>query len=112
MPDLLNALIEQELSRLENARLLRTRRIVRPIDAVHVEIDGRICTNFCSNDYLGLTHHPRVIEAVRDAAAEFGTGSGASALISGYSPAHAAAESAVARWKSTEMAVVFPTGYQ
>ena len=112
IPDSLNVLIEQELSRLEDARLLRTRRIVRPIDAVHVEIDGRACTNFCSNDYLGLTHHPRVIEAVRDAAAKFGAGSGASPLISGYSPAHAAAESAVARWKSTETAVVFPTGYQ
>ncbi len=94
------------------ANLLRTRRVVRPIDAVHVEIDGKLCTNFCSNNYLGLTHHPRVIEATRTAAAKYGAGSGASALISGYTTAHAAAELAVARWKGTESALLFPSGYQ
>jgi 8-amino-7-oxononanoate synthase len=111
-PDSLDALIDPELSRLADALLLRTRRIIRPIDAVHVEIDGRACTNFCSNNYLGLTHHPRVIEAACDATRQFGAGSGASPLVSGYSPAHASAESAVARWKSTDTAVLFPSGYQ
>ena len=105
-------LIDRELSGLSGANLQRTRRVVRPIDAVHVEIDGKLCTNFCSNNYLGLTHHPRVIEAMRAAAAKFGAGSGASALISGYTTAHESAESAVARWKGAESALLFPSGYQ
>jgi 8-amino-7-oxononanoate synthase len=111
-PQWFDQLIERELAGLSGANLLRTRRVVRPIDAVHVEIDGKLCTNFCSNDYLGLTHHPRVIEATRAATAKYGAGSGASGLISGYTTAHEAAESAVARWKGTESAVLFPSGYQ
>jgi 8-amino-7-oxononanoate synthase len=107
-----DALIEPELARLADAHLLRSRRIIRPIDSVHVEIDGRVCTNFCSNDYLGLTHHSRVIKAFCDSATRFGAGAGASPLISGYSPAHASAETAIARWKATESAILFPSGYQ
>ena len=112
MPDSLQALLHEELSRLATEQLLRERRVIRPIDAVHVEIDGRRCVNFCSNNYLGLTHHPRVVEAVRAAATEFGAGSGAAGLISGFSPKHLAAEAAVAQWKSTESALLLPSGYQ
>ena len=110
--DSFSALLERELIRLTEAGLLRQRRVVRSIDAVHVEIDGRRYTNFCSNDYLGLTHHPRVIEAVRSGAERFGAGAGAAGLISGYSPAHASAEAAIALWKGTEAAVLLPSGYQ
>lgn len=106
------ARVDSELSRLAEERLLRHRRVVRPIDAVHVEIDGRVCVNFCSNNYLGLTHHPRVVGALRTGAEEFGAGAGAAGLISGFSPQHAATEAAIARWKSTEAAVLLPSGYQ
>jgi 8-amino-7-oxononanoate synthase len=111
-PPAFDALIEEELARLAESHLLRTRRVVRPIDSVHVEIDGHVCTNFCSNNYLGLTHHSRVIKAFCDSATRFGSGAGASPLITGYSAAHESAERAVARWKSMESAVVFPSGYQ
>src|SRR5271170_5958032 len=99
MPDSLDSLLDAELLRLDQSGLLRNRRVVRPIDAVHVEIDGRVCVNFCSNNYLGLTHHPRLVEAMRKSVETNGVGAGAAALISGYSPQHAATETAIARWK-------------
>lgn len=112
MPESFDSLLKDELSRLAEAHQLRKRRIVRPIDAVRVEIDGRVCVNFCSNNYLGLTHHPRVVAAVSGGATSFGAGAGAAGLISGFSTQHAAAESAVASWKGTESAVLLPSGYQ
>jgi 8-amino-7-oxononanoate synthase len=110
--DSFDALVENELSRLAESGLLRRRRVVRPIDAVHVEMDGRVCVNFCSNNYLGLTHHPRVVAGLRAGAEKFGAGAGAAGLISGFSPQHAATETAIALWKSTESAVLLPSGYQ
>jgi 8-amino-7-oxononanoate synthase len=101
-----------ELTRLRDARLYRRRRLVRPIDATHVEVDGRYLVNFSSNNYLGLTHHPRLVEAVRGAVARDGAGSGAAPLITGYTPAHLSAERAIATWKQTEAAVLLPSGYQ
>ncbi|MEO6434474.1 MAG: 8-amino-7-oxononanoate synthase [Tepidisphaeraceae bacterium] len=106
--DLLAAALDDR----RQSNLLRQRCPVRPIDATHVEIDGARYVNFCSNNYLGLTHHPRVVEAIARAAREQGGGSGASALISGYTQAHASAEAALARWKGTESAVLLPSGYQ
>jgi 8-amino-7-oxononanoate synthase len=101
-----------ELDRLRESHLLRGRRPLRPIDATHVELDGRRVVNFASNNYLGLTHHPRVIEAVRIATERYGAGAGAAGLVTGYTDAHASAEHALASWKGTEAAVLLPSGYQ
>lgn len=105
-------LFADDLARLREIHLYRERRIFESVDATHIEWEGRRYVNFASNDYLGLTHHARLIEAGRQALAEFGAGSGAAALISGYGPAHASAERAIAQWKGTEAAVLLPSGYQ
>jgi 8-amino-7-oxononanoate synthase len=89
----------------------RALRTVEPVDAVHLVSDGRRLVNFASNNYLGLTHHPRVIAAIRDALAAYGAGSGAASLITGHTIAHANTERAVARWKGVEKAVLLPSGY-
>lgn len=112
LPSSWRQLLSNQLSRLESAHLLRQRRVVTPLDSVHLEIDGRRLVHFASNDYLGLTHHPRVLEAGRLAAERYGVGSGAAPLISGYTPAHESAERALARWKQTESALLFSSGYQ
>ncbi|HYO08166.1 MAG TPA: aminotransferase class I/II-fold pyridoxal phosphate-dependent enzyme [Tepidisphaeraceae bacterium] len=104
--------IEQALVTRDRDHQLRRRQIVRAIDATHVDIDGRRLTSFCSNNYLGLSHHPRVIEAMARAVREHGAGSAASPLITGHTPAHASAEAALARWKQTEAALLLPSGYQ
>jgi len=104
--------VDRELAGLREQHLFRQRRVVTLLDATHVEVEGRQCVNFASNNYLGLTHHPRVIHAARHAAQAFGAGSGAAPLITGYGPAHQSAERRIAAWKGTENAVLLPSGYQ
>jgi len=74
--------------------------------------DGRALTSFASNDYLGLSAHPSVIAAAQEAVARWGTGATASRLVVGSRPPHDDLEAALADWKGTEAALVFPTGYQ
>jgi 8-amino-7-oxononanoate synthase len=105
-------LFERDHEALCARRLDRRLRTLRPIDAIHVELEGRVVTNFCSNNYLGLTHHPLIIEAAAQAAQMAGAGSGAAALIAGHSDLHASTEAAIATWKGTEAAVLLPSGYQ
>tara|TARA_R110002072_G_scaffold542_5_gene4369 strand:+ start:1328 stop:2494 length:1167 start_codon:yes stop_codon:yes gene_type:complete len=76
-----------------------------------VQIDGREYLNFCSNDYLGLAAHPRVIERFRRAATEYGVGSGASHLVCGHSAPHHALEEALAEFTGRERALLFSSGY-
>jgi len=73
--------------------------------------DGRRVVSFASNDYLGLSHHPAVIAAAHAALDRWGAGSGAARLIVGSRPVHSALERALAAWKDTEAAVLFPTGF-
>jgi len=67
--------------------------------------------SFASNDYLGLSQHPTVRAAAVDAIGRWGAGSGASRLVVGSRPVHHDLELALADWRGTEAAVVFPTGF-
>jgi 8-amino-7-oxononanoate synthase len=67
--------------------------------------------SFASNDYLGLTQHPAVKAAAHDAIDRWGTGSGAARLIVGSRPGHSELEAALADWRGTDAAVLFPTGF-
>jgi 8-amino-7-oxononanoate synthase len=73
--------------------------------------DGRPVVSFASNDYLGLTQHPAVVAAAHAALDRWGTGAGSARLIVGSRPVHAELEAALADWKRTERAVLFPTGF-
>lgn len=108
----LQRLVETALQQRRQAGLLRQRRELRPVDAVHVDCEGRRLVNFASNNYLGLTHHPKVLSACSAAMNSAGAGAGAAALITGHTTVHASAESAVARWKGVESAILLPSGYQ
>ena len=66
---------------------------------------------YASNDYLGLTQHPAVIAAAHDALDRWGAGAGSARLIVGSRPVHSALEEALAAWKHSEHAVLFPTGF-
>jgi 8-amino-7-oxononanoate synthase len=79
--------------------------------ATHLAADGRDVVSFASNDYLGLSQHPGVRHAAADAIARYGTGTGASRLVVGSRPVHHELEDAIAAWKGTEAALLFPTGY-
>ena len=76
-----------------------------------VVIDGVPMDNFASNSYLGLSRHPRVVEAAKAAAERFGIGSGGSRLTSGSQTPHRQLEERIAEYKSKEAAIVFSSGY-
>ena len=94
----------------EAAHRRRQVRAVTRRDGMRCSVDGRELLNFCSNDYLGLTQHPRVIAALRDAADE-GTGAGASHLVCGHGAQHAALERELAEWLQAPRALLFGSGY-
>jgi 8-amino-7-oxononanoate synthase len=103
--------IAEELAMLADQGLQRARRTVRRLPGGWCEVEGRQLLDFASNDYLGLSHDPRVIESAQSAAAECGTGSGASALVVGRSVWHERLEDRLARFEGQEAAILFPTGY-
>lgn len=72
---------------------------------------GRELTNFASNDYLGLSRHPAVIDAAARACRDFGAGSCASRLLSGSLEVHHRLEESLAAWKNAEAALVFSSGF-
>nr|WP_243700057.1 8-amino-7-oxononanoate synthase [Lysobacter sp. N42] len=86
----------------------RVHRIVTGRDGMRCEVDGRVLLNFCSNDYLGLSQHPAVVGALREARE---AGSSASALICGHHAAHEALEREVADWLETPAALLLGSGY-
>jgi 8-amino-7-oxononanoate synthase len=74
-------------------------------------LEGTPVVAFASNDYLGLSAHPTVVAAAVDAVRQWGTGAGASRLVTGSRPVHTALERALAEWKGTDAAICFPTGF-
>jgi 8-amino-7-oxononanoate synthase len=78
---------------------------------VRLTVEGRAVLSFASNDYLGLSADPRVVEAARAALDAGGTGATASRLICGTRPEHARLEAALAQFKRSEAALVFASGY-
>ncbi|HWU67466.1 MAG TPA: 8-amino-7-oxononanoate synthase [Stenotrophobium sp.] len=101
----------RELVRLREAQLYRVRRIIDGAHGVDIEVDGQRCLNFCSNDYLGLAADPRVAEAARRTLSASGTGSGASALVSGYNAEHARLEEELAEFVKRPRVLLFSSGW-
>ena len=101
------------LARLATAGRLRTRREVtrRSAGGTRLRVDGAELVAFCSNDYLGLADHPRVVAAFLAAAREWGVGSGASHLVSGHCREHHALEEELAAFVGRPRALLFSTGY-
>ena len=103
--------LRAELARWRAAELYRTRRVIGGRHGVELEVDGRRCLSFCSNDYLGLAADPRLAQAAARALAESGTGSGAAALISGYNREHRALEEELAAFTGRSRALLFSSGW-
>jgi 8-amino-7-oxononanoate synthase len=101
----------KDLTALRARSLDRHLREVTGAQGPEVEFGGRRLINFSSNDYLGLAGDPRLREAAIDATKEFGLGAGASRLISGTQSPHLRLERALAKWKRTEAALCFSSGY-
>jgi 8-amino-7-oxononanoate synthase len=107
--------VDRQLDDLAARSLTRRRRTAETPCAPRQVVDGRSMLAFCSNDYLGLAAHPRVVEALREGASLYGAGSGASHLVSGHSRAHALLEERLAAFEAPHLesarALYFCTGY-
>ena len=77
----------------------------------HSVVDGKKVIMLCSNNYLNLSNHPKIIKAAINAAKEYGAGSGSVRPIAGTMKIHFDAEEAVARFKHTEAALIYQTGF-
>jgi len=91
--------------------LYRQRQTLQSAQGPVVQVDGRQYLNFCSNDYLGLAAHPRVVAAFQAAANRYGVGSGASHLVCGHSALHHQLEEALAEFTGRPRALLFSSGY-
>jgi 8-amino-7-oxononanoate synthase len=106
-------LLAEELAEQAAVGRSRRRRTVeaREPGGVRVTVEGRECLSFCSNDYLGLADHPRIVAAFCEAARRWGVGSGASHLVSGHDAEHHALEEELAAFVARPRALLFSTGY-
>jgi 8-amino-7-oxononanoate synthase len=100
-----------KLGEIERRALRRTLIDTARVTGIWVLRNNRRLLSFCCNDYLNLTHHPAVKDAAIQALRTFGVGAGASRLVTGNHPLFAALESRLARFKETEAACVFGSGY-
>ncbi len=103
--------LAQRLRDKQQQHLYRRRRLLESAQSARVRVDGRDVLNFCSNDYLGLANHPRVIAALQNAAAEMGVGSGASHLVIGHSHFHHQLEEELAAFVQRPRALLFSSGF-
>jgi len=111
--DRLTPTLEAGLRRLADLGRLRRRQSVeaRALATTRARIGDSELLAFCSNDYLGLADHPRVVEAFVAAAREWGVGSGASHLVSGHCREHHALEEELAAFTGRDRALLFSTGF-
>lgn len=105
------AFIDEELDDLRDKGLFRRLRELETPQGARAVFDGREVINLSSNNYLGLTTHPRVVEAALDATRRFGAGSGSVRTIAGTMTLHEQLESKLAEFKHTEAALVFQSGF-
>jgi 8-amino-7-oxononanoate synthase len=108
--------LHRQLLELDAAGLRRRPRTVASPCAPQVTLaSGQALLAFCSNDYLGLAHHPTLVAASTEGAQRWGVGSGASHLVSGHTQAHADLENDLARWFAPHIpgvrALVLGSGY-
>src|SRR5258706_8417400 len=103
--------LQHHLDLIREQGLYRQLRRIDSAQSPHLEIGGRPMLNFASNDYLGLANDPRLKEAACEAIEKYGTGSGASRLISGSLAPHHELEEALCQFKGTEAALSFSSGY-
>jgi glycine C-acetyltransferase len=86
-------------------------RVLESESAAEARFDGREVINLASNNYLGLTTHPKLREAALEATRKYGVGSGAVRTISGTMSLHMQLEERIARFKNVEACVVFQSGF-
>lgn len=110
MTDRLNW-IQDELNGLKEAGLYNRIRTLSSPQGAWLVVDGKRVLNFCSNNYLGMANHPRLVAAAKKAADDFGVGPGAVRSIAGTMDLHLELERRLAAFKGVEAAITFQSGF-
>src|SRR3954447_1002993 len=105
------AFLEDEVAALRERHLYRALRVMSSAQGPIVSVDHRRLISLSSNDYLGLTHHPRLREAALQAVREYGVGSGAVRTIAGTMTIHEELEAELAEFKGTPAVLTFQSGF-
>jgi glycine C-acetyltransferase len=103
--------IRAELAGLKEAGLFTHIRTLESPQGSWLTVDGRKVLNFCSNNYLGLANHPRLVRAAKDAVEKYGVGPTAVRTIAGTMEIHLELERRMAAFKGVEAAVTFQSGF-
>jgi glycine C-acetyltransferase len=103
--------VSQSLEDLRAQGLLQRLRVLDAAQGAHVSVDGRSVVNLSSNNYLGLTTHPRLEARALEAIRTLGVGSGSVRTIAGTMAVHVELERRLASFKQTEASVVFQSGF-
>ncbi|MCX4026379.1 8-amino-7-oxononanoate synthase [Endozoicomonas sp. SM1973] len=103
--------LTNRLAQRQQQQLMRQRNTLETAQSAKIICNGEKLLNFCSNDYLGLANHPKVVAALQQAAEKYGVGSGASHLVNGHSTLHHQLEEALAEFTGRQRALLFSTGY-
>jgi len=103
--------IQQEIDSLKAAGLYNNIRTLNSPQGAWLVVDGKKVLNFCSNNYLGLANHPKLVEAAGNALRRYGVGPGAVRSIAGTMDIHTELERRLAAFKGVEATVVLQSGF-
>ena len=103
--------LNQEIEGLKEQGLYNRIRTIGSAQGAWLAVDGKTVLNFCSNNYLGLANHPRIVEAARQATMNYGVGPAAVRSIAGTMDLHVQLEQRLARFKGVEDVITFQSGF-
>jgi glycine C-acetyltransferase len=103
--------IQDELNNLKEAGLYNRIRTLESPQGAWLVVDGKQVLNFCSNNYLGLANHPRIVRAAQECMDKYGVGPAAVRSIAGTMDLHLQLEERLARFKGVEAAITFQSGF-
>jgi glycine C-acetyltransferase len=103
--------VEEEIQSLKEKGLYNQIRTIESPQGAWLVVDGKKVLNFCSNNYLGLANHPRMVAAVKDVLDRYGVGPGAVRSIAGTMGIHIELEERLAKFKGVEACISFQSGF-
>jgi glycine C-acetyltransferase len=106
-----NAFLKEEYDELVKKNFDWKLRILETGSTPHSVVDGKEVIMLCSNNYLNLSNHPRIVQSAIDAAKKFGAGSGSVRAIAGTMKLHMEVEEKLAKFKKTESSLIYQTGF-
>lgn len=105
------AWLEEEIEGLKEQGLYNRIRTIGSAQGAWLTVDGKNVLNFCSNNYLGLANHPKIVEAAKEATRKYGVGPAAVRSIAGTMDLHVQLEERLARFKGAEDVITFQSGF-